>query len=99
MKIRPMFDRVLVKRDTAPEMSAGGLFLPAQAQNREKPTQGTVVAAGPGRCDDKGNHVPMGLAEGDKILFGQYAGSEVQLEGETYLILREADIIATVADE
>src|SRR5215510_3252099 len=90
-KIRPLHDRVIVKRIEEEEKTKGGLFIPDTA--KEKPQEGRVVAVGPGKHDD-GKVIPMGVKAGDKILFGKYSGTEIKLDGEEHLILREVDILA-----
>ena len=92
MKIRPLHDRVIVKRLEEERKSAGGIVIPDTAA--EKPSQGEVVFAGPGKTDENGKLVAMGVKVGDKILFGKYSGSEVKLEEKEYLILREEDVLA-----
>ncbi|HEY0997040.1 MAG TPA: co-chaperone GroES [Gemmatimonadaceae bacterium] len=95
VKLTPLADRVVVKPLEESEQMRGGLYIPDTA--KEKPQQGEVVAAGPGRFDEKGNRVPMDVKAGDKVLYGKYSGTEVTLEGEQYLILRESDVLAIVA--
>ncbi len=95
VKLTPLADRVVVKPLEESEQMRGGLYIPDTA--KEKPQQGEVVAAGPGRFDEKGSRVPMDVKAGDKILYGKYSGTEVTLEGEQYLILRESDVLAIVA--
>ncbi len=90
MKIKPLADRVLIKPDPAEEKTAGGLFIPETA--KEKPLQGTVVAAGPGT-----DEVKMEVKAGDKVLYGKYAGTEVTHSGETYLIMRLNDVMAVLS--
>ncbi len=94
MKIRPLQDRVLVERIEEEEKTKGGIIIPDSA--REKPQQGKVVAVGPGKTDEKGNRVAMGVKVGDRVLFGKYAGSEVEIEGKQYLIMREEDILGVI---
>lgn len=95
MKLKPLGDRVLVKRDdTADEQSAGGIIIPDTA--KEKPQRGTVVAAGPGATKDDGKRAPMEVKEGDKVLFGKYSGTEVKLDGEEYVIMHENDILGII---
>lgn len=91
MKLRPLQDRIIVKRVDEEEKTAGGIIIPDAA--KEKPQRGEVVAVGPGKADDQGRMVEMTVKEGDSVLFGKYAGSEVALEGEEVLILREEDIL------
>ena len=95
VKLTPLADRVVVKPLEETEQMRGGLYIPDTA--KEKPQQGEVVAAGPGRFDEKGTRVPMDVKAGDKVLYGKYSGTEVTLEGEQYLILRESDVLAIVA--
>ncbi|MCF8353188.1 MAG: co-chaperone GroES [Melioribacteraceae bacterium] len=89
-KIKPLSDRVIVKASEAEEISKGGIILPDTA--KEKPSEGTVVAAGPGRISDDGKLVEMKVKVGDKVLFGKYSGSEVNVDGQEYLMMRESDI-------
>jgi len=92
MKIRPLNDRVLVKRLEAKEQtSVGGIIIPDSA--REKPQEGEVIAAGPGKTLDNGNTNAMTVKAGDKILFGKYAGTDVKIDDEDYIIMREDDIL------
>ncbi len=94
MKIKPLADRVVIKPSAAEEMTKGGIILPDTA--KEKPVVGEVVAAGPGRKGDDGKVVPMELKVGDKVLYGKYSGTEVTLDSQEYLIMRESDIFAVV---
>ena len=95
MKVAPLADRVVVKPLEEGETMRGGLYIPDTA--KEKPQQGEIVAVGPGRVDEKsGNRVPMEVKVGDKVLYAKYAGSEVTLDGETRLILRESDVLAVI---
>ncbi|MCK5571854.1 MAG: co-chaperone GroES [Bacteroidetes bacterium] len=94
MKMKPLADRVVIKPSEAEEKSRGGIILPDTA--KEKPVVGEVVAVGPGKLSDEGKIVPMELKVGDKVLYGKYSGTEVTVEGEEYLIMREADIFAIV---
>jgi len=91
MKLRPLQDRVLVKRIEETEVKKGGIIIPDTA--KEKPVQGEVIAVGPGRKDDQGKLIPVELKAGDRILFGKYAGTEVKLEGEEYLIMKEDEVL------
>ena len=95
MEIRPLHDRVIVKRLEEERKTAGGIVIPDTAA--EKPSQGQVVYAGPGKTDDTGKVVPMGVKKGDKSLFGKYSGQEFKLNGEDLLHMREDDIIGIVA--
>lgn len=94
MSIRPLYDRVVVKRLPAETVSAGGIVIPDKAA--EKPTQGEVVAVGQGAQLENGELRPLAVKEGDRVLFGQYAGTEIKLAGETYLIVKESDILAVM---
>ena len=94
MHFRPLHDRVVVRRIEADQKTHGGIIIPDTAQ--EKPQEGEVVAAGPGRFE-KDKRVPMEVKVGDKVLYGKYSGTEVTLDGEQYLILRESDILAIVS--
>jgi chaperonin GroES len=94
MKIKPLADRVVIKPSPAEEKSRGGIILPDTA--KEKPVVGEVVAIGPGKVTDDGKTVNPEVKVGDKVLYGKYSGTEVTIEGEEYLIMREADIFAIV---
>ncbi len=94
MNLRPLNDRVIIKRVEEEAMSAGGIVLPDSA--KEKPSRGEVVAAGTGAVNDKGDVRPMAVKVGDKVLFGKYAGTEVEVNGDELLVMREDDIIAVV---
>jgi chaperonin GroES len=94
MKIRPLNDRVLVKRLSEEVMTKGGIIIPDSAQ--EKPAEGEVVAVGPGKLDDNGKRVAPGVKAGEKVLFSKYGGTEVKIEGEDYLIMREDDILGVI---
>ena len=91
-KLRPLHDRLIVKRLDEDDRTAGGIIIPDTA--KEKPQQGTVLAAGPGRRDNKGNLVAMEVQGGDRILFSKYSGNEVTLDGEEHLIVSEDDVLA-----
>lgn len=93
-KLIPLGDRLLVERLEAEEKTAGGIVLPDTA--KEKPIQGKVIAVGEGRRTEDGKLIPMQVKKGDKILFGKYSGTEVKLEGEEYLIMKEDDVLAIV---
>jgi len=95
MKIRPLHDRVIVKRLEAESKSAGGIVIPDTAG--EKPDQGEVVAVGPGKKTDEGKILPMDVKVGDRILFGKYTGTTVKVEGTELLVMREEDIMGVVA--
>ncbi len=92
MKIRPLHDRILVKRVEEQETVRGGIIIPDTA--KEKPQEGKVVAVGAGKVGDDGKRIPLDVKAGDKILFGKYSGSEVKIEDDEYLILREEDVLA-----
>ena len=94
MAIRPLQDRVIVKRVKEEEKTKGGIIIPDSA--KEKPLEGLVVAVGSGKVTKNGKVVPMDVKAGDKILFGKYSGSEVKLDDEEYLILREEDVLAII---
>ncbi len=94
MKITPLHDRILVKRLEEESTTAGGIIIPDSA--KETPAEGKVVAAGPGRVDDSGNTVPMGVKAGDRVIFSKYAGSEVKIEGIEHLIMKEDDVLGVV---
>ena len=92
MKLRPLHDRIIVKRLEEERKSAGGIVIPDTAA--EKPSMGEVVYAGPGKTDDNGKLIAMGVKPGDKVLFGKYSGTEVKVDGTEYLVVREDDIFA-----
>lgn len=94
MKIKPLGDRLLVQRLEAEEKTKGGIVLPDTA--KEKPKEGKVVSVGRGRITDEGKTVPLNVKEGDKILFSSYAGTDIKIEGEEYLILREEDVLGII---
>ncbi|HUC19780.1 MAG TPA: co-chaperone GroES [Acetobacteraceae bacterium] len=94
MKFRPLHDRVVVRRLTAEEKTAGGIIIPDTA--KEKPMEGEVVAVGPGARNDKGELVALDLSPGDRILFGKWSGTEVKLDGEELLIMKESDVMGVV---
>ncbi|KNG94982.1 co-chaperone GroES [Pseudaestuariivita atlantica] len=95
MAFTPLHDRVLVRRVESDEKTAGGLIIPDSA--KEKPAEGVVVAVGAGAKDDDGDRIAMDVKEGDKILFGKWSGTEVQLDGEDLLIMKESDIMGIIA--
>ena len=94
MKFRPLHDRVVVRRLTAEEKTAGGIIIPDTAQ--EKPMEGEIVAAGPGARNEAGQLVALEVKEGDRILFGKWSGTEVKLDGEELLIMKESDIMGII---
>ena len=94
LKVKPLSDRVVVEPAPAEDVSSGGIILPDTAQ--EKPQQGTIVAAGPGKVSDSGKTVAMEVKKGHRILYGKYSGTEFSFEGTEYLIMRESDILAVL---
>jgi chaperonin GroES len=94
-KFRPLHDRVVVKRVDAEEKSKGGIIIPDTA--KEKPQEGQVIAVGPGGRDENGKLIPMGVKAGDRVLFGKWSGTEVKLDGDELLIMKESDIMGVVA--
>lgn len=94
MKIKPLSDRIIVKAADAEEKTASGLIIPDTA--KEKPMKGEVVAVGPGKVTDDGKAVKMELKVGDKVLYGKYSGTEITIEGDEYLIMRESDVYAVI---
>lgn len=92
--VKPLADRVVVKPLDEAEQMRGGLYIPDTA--KEKPSQGEIVAVGPGKLSDEGTRLEMDVSVGDKVLYGKYSGTDVTLDGEEYLILRESDILAIV---
>ena len=96
MKLRPLHDRVIVKRMEEERKSAGGIVIPDTAT--EKPMRGKVMSVGPGKVNDKGEVSPMNVKKGDKVLFGKYSGTEVKVEGNELVVMREDDIMAVIED-
>jgi chaperonin GroES len=96
MKIRPLYDRIVVKRIEQSEERQGGLFIPDSA--KEKPQEGEVVAVGKGKRLEDGKVVPLDVQAGDRILFGKYSGSEIKVDGEEFLIMREDDVLGVIED-
>ena len=94
MKFRPLHDRVVVRRLEAEEKTSGGIIIPDTA--KEKPMEGEVIAAGPGARDDQGKLLPLDVKAGDRILFGKWSGTEVKLDGEELLIMKESDIMGII---
>jgi chaperonin GroES len=94
MKFRPLHDRVVVRRVDAEEMTKGGIIIPDTA--KEKPQEGEIVAAGPGARDESGKLVPLDVKAGDRILFGKWSGTEVRIDGEDLLIMKESDVMGVV---
>jgi chaperonin GroES len=95
MKVKPLQDRILVKRVEEETKTKGGIIIPDSA--KEKPQEALVVAVGPGKVTDNGTLVPPGVKAGDKVLFGKYSGTEIKVEGVEHLILREDDILAVIS--
>ena len=95
MNFRPLHDRVLVRRVEAEEKTAGGIIIPDTA--KEKPQEGEVIATGPGARDESGKVQPLDVKAGDRILFGKWSGSEVKIEGEDLLIMKESDVLGVIA--
>lgn len=94
MQVRPLHDRVLVKRFLEEEKSKGGIIIPDTA--KEKPIQGEIIAVGTGRVTDDGKVRPLEVKKGDKVLFGKYSGTEIKIEGEEFLMMREEDILGII---
>jgi len=94
MKFRPLHDRVVVRRIEAEEKSSGGIIIPDTA--KEKPSQGEVIAVGPGGRDETGKLIPIDVKEGDRVLFGKWSGTEVKIDGEELLIMKESDIMGII---
>ena len=94
MKLRPLQDRVIVKQSDAEEKTKSGIVLPDSA--KEKPTKGKVVSVGPGKLDDKGKPMEIGVRPGDTVYYGKYSGTEIEVDTEKFVILRESDILGVV---
>ena len=94
MNLRPLHDRILVQRVAEETKTKGGIIIPDSA--KEKPAEGKIVAVGNGRVGDDGKRIPLEVKKGDRILFGKYGGTEVKIEGEEYLIMREDDVLGIV---
>ena len=94
MKFRPLHDRVVVTRIDADNKTAGGIIIPDTA--KEKPTEGEVIAVGPGGRDESGKLIPIDLKKGDRVLFGKWSGTEVKIDGVEYLIMKESDIMGVI---
>lgn len=95
MRLKPLEDRVIVRKQEAAVTSAGGIILPESA-TKEQPNQGLILTVGPGKIDDKGNYQPIGVNQGETILFAKYSGTEVKVNGIDYLILAKRDILAVL---
>jgi len=96
MKVRPLHDRVVVERIGPEVKSAGGIIIPGTAQ--EKPSQGEIIAIGPGGRDESGKLIPIDLKVGDRVLFGKWSGTEVNLDGVEYLIMKESDVMGVIEE-
>ena len=94
MKFRPLHDRVVIRRIEEESKTAGGIFIPDTA--KEKPMEGEIIAVGPGARDEKGTLVPLDVKKGDRILFGKWSGTEIKLDGEDLLIMKESDIMGII---
>jgi chaperonin GroES len=94
MGFRPLHDRVLVRRTDSDEVSTGGIIIPDTA--REKPMEGEVIAVGPGARDDRGSVQPLDVAKGDRVLFGKWSGTEIKIDGEELLVMKESDIMGVL---
>ncbi len=94
MNVKPLEDRIILKPMEAEEKTAGGIIIPDNA--KEKPQKAEVIAVGPGKVTDKGQKIEVSLKKGDKVLYGKYSGTEVTIDGEDYLIVRESDILAII---
>jgi chaperonin GroES len=97
MQFRPLHDRVLVRRIEAEEKSAGGIIIPDTA--KEKPSQGEVIAVGPGGRDEAGKLIPIDVEVGDRVLFGKWSGTEVKMDGQELLIMKESDIMGIIDEQ
>jgi chaperonin GroES len=95
MKVKPLNDRVLVQRIKEEEVTKGGIVIPDTA--KEKPAEGKIIAVGPGKMSEQGQRMTLQVKEGDRVLFGRYAGTEIKVEGQEYLMMREEDILAIVS--
>jgi chaperonin GroES len=96
MKFRPLHDRVVIRRVVEEGKTAGGIIIPDTA--KEKPMEGEIIAVGPGARDEAGKLIPMDLEKGDRILFGKWSGTEIKLDGEDLLIMKESDVMGVVVD-
>jgi chaperonin GroES len=94
MNVKPLEDRVILKPMEAEQKTAGGIIIPDNA--KEKPQKGEVIAAGPGKTSEKGTKIEMTLKKGDKVLYGKYSGTEITIDGQDYLIVRESDVLAVI---
>lgn len=94
MKLKPLSDRVIVQQTEAEEKTASGIYLPDAA--KEKPTRGKVIAVGPGKTDDNGKRQPLNVKSGDTVVYGKYSGTDVEVDGEKFVILRESDLLGVI---
>jgi chaperonin GroES len=94
MNVKPLEDRVILKPMEAEQKTAGGIIIPDNA--KEKPQKGEVIATGPGKTNEKGAKIEMTLKKGDKVLYGKYSGTEISIDGQDYLIVRESDVLAII---
>jgi len=94
MKLKPLNDRVIVTREEKEQKTAGGIIIPDTA--KEKPQEGKIVAAGPGKLDDNGKRIPMEVKQGDRVLFSKYAGTEIKIDGVEHIFMKEDDILAVL---
>jgi chaperonin GroES len=94
MNVKPLADRVIVRALEAEEKTAGGIIIPDNA--KEKPQKGEIIAVGPGKISDSGQKIDMSVKKGDKVLYGKYSGTEVTIDGQEYLIMRESDVLAII---
>ena len=94
MKLRPLADRVIVKQTEAEDKTKSGIYLPDAA--KEKPTKGKVIAVGPGKTDDSGKRMEVGVRAGDTVYYGKYSGTDIEVDGEKFVILRESDILGVL---
>jgi len=94
MKVRPLHDRVIVQRTEEEQKSKGGIIIPDTA--KEKPQEGKIIAVGKGKVSDDGKLIPLDVKVGDKVLFNKYAGSDIKIEGEEYMIMREEDVLGVI---
>lgn len=94
MNVKPLEDRVILKPMEAEQKTAGGIIIPDNA--KEKPQKGEVIATGPGKANEKGAKIEMTLKKGDKVLYGKYSGTEITIDGQDYLIVRESDVLAII---
>ena len=95
MNIKPLADRILIRPKKVEEKTAGGIYLPETA-SKEKPVKGEVVAVGPGKLDNKGKRVALEVKEGDTVIYSKWAGTEIKVEGENFLLMKEDDVLAIV---